>query len=102
MSTAELTVRQVMQPDPVSVAPDCPVADVMQVMNRLRIGAVLVLDGDRLVGIFAERDLLRRVTVAAPGWRELPVSHWMTVDPYNIGPDPTPADTVCPRQWWPS
>jgi serine phosphatase RsbU (regulator of sigma subunit)/CBS domain-containing protein len=87
MSSVELTVRQVMQPDPVTVAPDRPIADVMLMMNRLRIGAVLVTEGDRLVGIFSERDLLRRVAVAVPGWRELPVSHWMTADPYYIGPD---------------
>lgn len=87
MSSSELTVRHVMQPDPISVSPDCPVAEAMRVMNRLRIGAVLVTEGSRLVGIFTERDLLRRVVSAVPGWRELPVSNWMTIDPYFIGPD---------------
>ena len=87
MGLSELTVRQVMQPHPETVPPDCPVADVMRTMNRLRVGAVLVTDGDRLLGIFTERDLLRRVSTALPGWREYPVSHWMTTDPYTIDPD---------------
>jgi serine phosphatase RsbU (regulator of sigma subunit) len=87
MSTPELTARHVMQPDPVIVPPDCPVAEAMRVMNRQRIGAVLVADGGRLAGIFTERDLLGRVATALPGWREYPVSHWMTPDPYTVGPD---------------
>ncbi len=57
-------------------------------MNRLRIGAVIVVDdGQELRGIFTERDLLRRVAAAEPGWRDRPVSDWMTPDPYSIPPD---------------
>lgn len=86
--TGELTVRQVMQPEPIMVAPDCPVRDVLRVMNRNRIGAVLVVRDDaRLCGIFTERDLLKRVLTAIPGWREYPVSDWMTADPYTISGD---------------
>jgi len=57
-------------------------------MNRYRVGAVVVAGPDRvLAGIFTERDLLRRVGDAGPGWRDHPVSEWMTVDPYIISPD---------------
>lgn len=87
MNSGEVTVRQIMLADPECVPPDCPIADVMAVMNRLRIGAVLVTDGGRLVGIFTERDLLRRVATALPGWRDYPVSHWMSADPHTIAPD---------------
>ncbi|QEL14699.1 PP2C family protein-serine/threonine phosphatase [Limnoglobus roseus] len=85
---SELTVRQVMQPEPIVVAPDCPVRDVLRVMNRNRIGAVLVVRNEtKLVGIFTERDLLKRVITAIPGWRDYPVSDWMTADPYTINGD---------------
>jgi sigma-B regulation protein RsbU (phosphoserine phosphatase) len=87
MNGPQLTTREVMQSDPVIVPPDCPVAEVMRVMNRDRIGAVLVTEGMRLLGVFTERDLLRGVATALPGWREYPISHWMTRDPYTIGPD---------------
>jgi serine phosphatase RsbU (regulator of sigma subunit)/CBS domain-containing protein len=84
----ELTVRQVMEAHPAKVGPDCPVQDVLAIMTAKRIGSVLVVtNGDRLAGIFTERDLLKRVTTAAPGWREFPVSAWMTTDPYTICPD---------------
>lgn len=88
MADGELIVRQVMQPEPVTVPPDCPMHEVMRVMNRHRIGAVLVVRGeDELVGIFTERDLVRRVITAIPGWRDYPVSDWMTPTPHTIGPD---------------
>ncbi len=56
-------------------------------MNQHRIGAVLICDGDRLVGIFTERDFLRRVCGAHPGWREMAVREWMSPHPYTIHPD---------------
>lgn len=87
MLPAEVTVRDVMQPDPVAVRPDCPVREVMRHLNAHRIGAVLVTAADgRLVGIFTERDLVRRVTVALPGWRDYPVSEWMTPRPFTVEP----------------
>lgn len=88
MPAPELTVRHVMDPRPVSVAPAYPVQEVLRVMNERRIGSVLVVTGQhRLAGIFTERDLLRRVAAADPGWRDLPVSAWMTADPYTTTPD---------------
>lgn len=85
---AEITVRQVMQPEPITVPPDTPIRDVLRMMNRNRIGAILVVrENGQLVGIFTERDLLKRVITAIPGWRDYPVSDWMTADPYTISAD---------------
>lgn len=82
MNPPELTVRQVMQPEPVWVRPDRPVGELLTLMNEYRIGAVLVCDeAERLIGIFTERDLLRRVADAVVGWRNYPVADWMTKDP---------------------
>lgn len=87
MALPELTVREVMDRDPVSVSPDCPVRDVLAVMNERRIGSVLIVGpDDQLAGIFTDRDLLKRVGGAAPGWREAPVSNWMTTRPHTIEP----------------
>ena len=43
--------------DPVTISPERPVEDVLQVMTRYRISGVPVTDGDRLVGIVTNRDL---------------------------------------------
>jgi CBS domain-containing protein len=44
-----------------SVAPDLTVAAAAAVLIQNQVGSVLVMDGDRLVGIFTERDILPRV-----------------------------------------
>lgn len=44
-----------------TVAPDVTVIEAVRKMNQEHIGAVLVMDGDNLVGIFTERDVLCRV-----------------------------------------
>lgn len=44
-----------------AVSPDATVTEAVHLMNRANIGAVAVMHGDRLVGIFTERDVLRRV-----------------------------------------
>jgi serine phosphatase RsbU (regulator of sigma subunit)/CBS domain-containing protein len=85
---ATLSVRELMQPDPVSVEPNCPLHKVLALMNQYRIGSVVVTSEDRrLLGIFTERDLLRRIGGADPSWRELAVSNWMTVSPHFVGPE---------------
>lgn len=45
----------------VTMAPEATVLDAVTLMNALRIGSVLVLDGTRARGIFTERDVLTRV-----------------------------------------
>lgn len=44
-----------------TVAPEMTVSAAVELINARKIGSVLVMDGDRLVGIFTERDVLRRV-----------------------------------------
>jgi CBS domain-containing protein len=56
-------------------------------MDDRRVGAVLVVDGERLVGVFTERDVLRAVARGLePG---ATVGAWMTAGPETIEPDET-------------
>jgi serine phosphatase RsbU (regulator of sigma subunit) len=87
VNPAELSVRQIMTPDPITVEPERPLQDVLCLMTQRRIGAVLVVSDDRLVGIFTERDFLRNVAESPPGWRKKPVGDWMTCDLHEIAPD---------------
>jgi len=86
MNSPNITVRQVMTENPICFAPDQPIQEALDVMNRLRFGSVLIVEGDRLVGIFTERDFLRRATTATPGWRTMPIGEWMSPNPYTIHP----------------
>jgi len=88
MADLVLRVRELMQPNPIVVEPDWRLRDVLQLMNQHRIGAVVVVSADRsLLGIFSERDLLRRLNEADHGWGDWPVSHWMTPNPHTVGPE---------------
>jgi CBS domain-containing protein len=55
-----LTAGDVMTPRPVTVSPDTSVTDIARVLLGRAISAVPVLDGERLVGIVSEGDLMRR------------------------------------------
>jgi sigma-B regulation protein RsbU (phosphoserine phosphatase) len=83
----DITVRDVMTPDPIRLAPEQTIQEALDLMNRHRVGAVLVTLEDRLRGIFTERDFLRRAATASPGWRTATLAEWMSPDPYTIPPD---------------
>ena len=55
------TVGSIMSGDLLVVQPAATLADAARQMHERRVGAVVVLDGDRLVGILTERDVLRAV-----------------------------------------
>jgi CBS domain-containing protein len=61
--------------------------EVAQRMVERDVGAVLVMDGDALIGILTERDVLR--AVAAGIQDDTVVSDWMTRDPETMSPDDT-------------
>ncbi len=69
-----------------SVTPDTSVFDALKVMAEKNIGAVLVMEGDRLAGIFSERDYARKVILKGKASKELSVDEIMTekVDCVNL------------------
>jgi CBS domain-containing protein len=79
--------RDEMSRDLLTVESSLRVAEVAERMVEREVGAVLVMDGDRLAGILTERDILRAV---ARGIRDdAVVGDWMTTHPETIGPDET-------------
>jgi CBS domain-containing protein len=70
---------------PLQVGPTQSVAQAVALMRRQEVGCVLVCDNAELVGIFTERDLLRRVLT--PGKPlTVPVSECMTHHPVVVHP----------------
>jgi CBS domain-containing protein len=59
-----LSIDSLMKGKVVTAAPSDRVADVSRRMDDARVGAVVLVEGGRLSGIFSERDLLRRVVAA--------------------------------------
>jgi CBS domain-containing protein len=65
---------------PVCVPPETTAADAIRLMNEERIGAVLVTSGERLIGIFTERDVLKKL-IGRNARMETPVGELMTEGP---------------------
>jgi CBS domain-containing protein len=61
-----------------AVSPSANVIDALRLMAEKNIGAVLVMDNDRLVGIFSERDYARKVVLAGKSSLNTPVSEIMS------------------------
>lgn len=73
------TVGEIVRNRPVyTIAPDATVLDAARLMAEKRIGALPVIDGDKLVGIFSERDLMTRVVAKELNPAETPVRDVMT------------------------
>lgn len=70
---------------PVSVT----ITEAVQEMNRHRIGAILVMDGRKLAGIFTERDVLTRVVTAGLDPKATPVARVMTESVLTVPPEAT-------------
>lgn len=60
------------------VSPDVSVLDALKLLAETDVGALLVMDGDRMVGIFSERDYARRVVLQGKSSRQTPVREVMT------------------------
>jgi len=69
-----------------SVSPDAMVYDALTLMAEKNLGAVLVMDGARIAGIFSERDYARKVTLKGKSSRETPVKEIMTQDVLFVRP----------------
>jgi CBS domain-containing protein len=69
------------------IAPSLSIYDAVAEMNRLRIGAIVILENGQLAGIFTERDVLRRVLGAGVDPKAVRVSEVMTRNVITIGPE---------------
>jgi CBS domain-containing protein len=69
-----------------TASPDQTVRDAARLLNEREIGAVLIVEGKSLVGIFTERDLLRRVVARNRSLDKTRLEEVMTRDPITATP----------------
>lgn len=77
-----------------SIGPDATVYDAIALMSERGIGAVLVLEGGKLVGILSERDYARRVILKGKASRETPVREIMTTQLIHVTHERTIEDCM--------
>ncbi len=72
-----------------SVAPQLPLAEACAELERRSVGAVVVCDADRVVGVLSERDVVRAVARGGAAALSRPVSDYMTADVVFAAPGET-------------
>ena len=83
------TVREVLQKkrrDVWSISPDATVYEAIELMAEKRVGALLVLEQTKLVGIISERDYARKVILRGRSSKETPVREIMTTPVIFVEP----------------
>ena len=70
-----------------STSPDASVYDALQQMADKNIGALIVFEGDRMVGLISERDYARKIVLKNKFSRETAVAEIMSRDVVTVSPD---------------
>jgi Predicted signal-transduction protein containing cAMP-binding and CBS domains len=91
------TVRSVLQSkgsDIWSTAPDTLVFDALKVMAEKNVGALLVMEGNQLIGIFSERDYARKVVLKGESSHNIAIRNVMTSGVISVTPDQSIEDCM--------
>ena len=82
------TIRKIIENQQVFALPaNTAVVEAARLMTANKLGAAIVIEDDRLVGIFTERDVLSRVVAEGRDPQTTELAAVMTTGPQTIGPD---------------
>jgi len=87
-------VADVMTQRPRAVAPQTPLTEVAKVMEAEDVGAVPLVEGDRLVGIVTDRDIVVRAIAQGKDPSGMPASEVSSRELLTVGPDDDLADAL--------
>lgn len=88
----QVTIRHLLEVkghDLWSTTPDTSVYDALRMMSDKDVGALVVMEGEKMVGIMSERDYARKVVLLGKTSRETKVSEIMSKTVYTVHPDQT-------------
>lgn len=77
-----------------SLGPDAMVLEALELMADQNVGAVVVMDGDRLVGIFTERLYAREVFLKGRGSPDTPLGAVMSREVLTVSPERTAEECI--------
>ena len=90
------TIRQILagKPDVYAIGPEATVLDALRLLEEKNVGALLVMKGPSLVGIFSERDYARRMVLHGRSSKETAVREVMTTEVFTIAPEATAGECM--------
>ena len=77
-----------------AVGPDSPVIDAVRIMAENHVGALLVMQSDKLEGIISERDYARKVVLKGRSSSDTPVRDIMTAPVITVAPQASVNDAM--------
>ena len=84
----ERTIRSIIEDQELLTAPaDTTVSEAARLMKQHHVGAVMVVEDGKLVGVFTERDALFRVVAEGRDTKTPPLAGVMTHNPKTVNPD---------------
>ena len=89
MKTAQQILNDKKHNDILSVEPDRPVIDALIIMAEYKIGALLVMQNNKLLGIISERDYAREIVLKGKSSKECLIEEVMTKDVITIDANDT-------------
>lgn len=78
MKTLQQVLNDKKHHELISIAPNRPVFDALVILAEYKIGALAVMDGDKLVGIFSERDYAREIVLQGRSSKSTAIAEVMT------------------------
>lgn len=91
------TVNEILEAKPqrlLSILPSATVLDALKMMADYEVGALVVLDGERLAGIFSERDYARKVILHGKASKDTSVADIMTHKVVCVRPEQSVEDCM--------
>ena len=87
------TVAQILRSKPVkavhTIAPGATVYEAVKLMAEKNVGGLMVVDGDKVAGVFTERDYARKVVLMGRSSKDTPVREIMTSPVMYVSPERT-------------
>ena len=80
MKTLQQVLNEKKHQELISIAPNRPVFDALVILAEYKIGALAVMDGDKLVGIFSERDYAREIVLQGRSSKTTHIHEVMTAN----------------------
>jgi CBS domain-containing protein len=77
-----------------SLSPSDSVYNALEMLADCNVGALMVMDGDKLVGVFSERDYTRKIALAGRSSKDTQVKDIMTAQVFTVTPKTSTDDCM--------
>ena len=92
-NNGEFSVKDIMNPNVVSLGPESSLKEASELMAQQKIGSIVIVDGDKPVGIITERDFATKIMLK-PYSAETKVSEVMSSPVVHVSSDQSVADII--------